>query len=183
MSVDSKSHGQPSRRQNGRPRRATRPSGEAAEALLDSDAFSSTVNQLVDASFQNFTNSTPDESVKRCLPPLPGTCISFDATTARQGKTRSSASWPKMTTIKRRMRTMNNVLDTSAERRSLDEAEDAILARWEDPQNGHPKTRQRRLWRSKKRRPIRQSLTRKTTKRSTEEETDPEETSMTSRGE
>ena len=39
--------------------------GEAAEVLLDSDAFSSTVNQLVDASFQNFTNSNPDESVKR----------------------------------------------------------------------------------------------------------------------
>ena len=32
---------------------------------------------------------------------------------------------------------MNNVLDTSAERQplTLDEAEDAILARWEDPQN------------------------------------------------
>lgn len=32
---------------------------------------------------------------------------------------------------------MNNVLDTSAERRplSMEEAEDAILARWEDPQN------------------------------------------------
>ena len=39
--------------------------GEAAEVLLDSDAFSSTVNSLVDASFQNFTNSTPDEGVKR----------------------------------------------------------------------------------------------------------------------
>lgn len=39
--------------------------GEAAEVLLDNDAFSSTVNQLVDASFQNFTNSTPDENVKR----------------------------------------------------------------------------------------------------------------------
>ena len=39
--------------------------GEAAEVLLDSEAFSTTVNQLVDASFQNFTNSTPDETVKR----------------------------------------------------------------------------------------------------------------------
>ena len=39
--------------------------GEAAEVLLDSEAFSTTVNQLVDASFQNFTNSTPDEAVKR----------------------------------------------------------------------------------------------------------------------
>ena len=39
--------------------------GEAAEVLLDNDAFSSTVNQLVDASFQNFANSTPDENVKR----------------------------------------------------------------------------------------------------------------------
>ena len=35
--------------------------GEAAEVLLDSDAFSSTVNDLVDASFQNFTNSKPEE--------------------------------------------------------------------------------------------------------------------------
>ena len=41
----------------------------------------------------------------------------------------------------------------------------------------HPTTRQRRLWRSKKRRRIRQSLTRKTTYEvDLEEETDPEET-------
>ena len=39
--------------------------GGEAEVLLDSDAFSSTVNQLVDTSFQAFTNSTPDESEKR----------------------------------------------------------------------------------------------------------------------
>ena len=39
--------------------------GEMAEVLLDSEAFSSTVNQLVDASFQAFTNSTPEESEKR----------------------------------------------------------------------------------------------------------------------
>ena len=39
--------------------------GEAAEVLLNSDAFSSTVNSLVDASFQNFTNSTPEENEKR----------------------------------------------------------------------------------------------------------------------
>ena len=39
--------------------------GEAAEVLLNSEAFSSTVNSLVDASFQNFTNSTPDENEKR----------------------------------------------------------------------------------------------------------------------
>ena len=39
--------------------------GEAAEVLLNSEAFSSTVNSLVDASFQNFTNSTPEENEKR----------------------------------------------------------------------------------------------------------------------
>ena len=39
--------------------------GEEAEVLLASEAFSTTVNQLVDASFQNFTNSTPDENEKR----------------------------------------------------------------------------------------------------------------------
>ena len=39
--------------------------GEEAEVLLATEAFSSTVNQLVDASFQNFTNSTPDENEKR----------------------------------------------------------------------------------------------------------------------
>ena len=33
--------------------------GEAAEVLLDSDAFSSTVNQLVDASFKDFTKGRP----------------------------------------------------------------------------------------------------------------------------
>ena len=39
--------------------------GEEAEVLLATEAFSSTVNQLVDASFQNFSNSTPDENEKR----------------------------------------------------------------------------------------------------------------------
>ena len=39
--------------------------GEEAAVLLASEAFSTTVNQLVDASFQNFTNSTPDENEKR----------------------------------------------------------------------------------------------------------------------
>ena len=39
--------------------------GEAAEVLLDNDAFSSTVNQLVDASFQYFANSKPEENEKR----------------------------------------------------------------------------------------------------------------------
>lgn len=39
--------------------------GEEAEVLLNTEAFSSTVNQLVDASFQNFTNSAPAESEKR----------------------------------------------------------------------------------------------------------------------
>ena len=39
--------------------------GEEAEVLLNAEAFSSTVNQLVDASFQTFTNSTPEESEKR----------------------------------------------------------------------------------------------------------------------
>ena len=39
--------------------------GEDAEVLLDSQAFSSTVNNLVDTSFQNFTNSAPNESEKR----------------------------------------------------------------------------------------------------------------------
>ena len=39
--------------------------GEAAEMLLDSDAFSSTINQLADASFQTFSNTAPLETEKR----------------------------------------------------------------------------------------------------------------------
>lgn len=39
--------------------------GEAAEMLLDSEAFSSTINQLVDASFQTFGNTAPLEKEKR----------------------------------------------------------------------------------------------------------------------
>ena len=129
-------------------KKSNRPQGEAA-MLLDSDAFSSTVNQLVDASFQNFTNSTPDESVKReaAYHHYRGTLKTRpDATTASGRKTRSSKSWPKMTTIKRR-RTMNNVLDTSAERQP------SHLMRLKTPswhvgrtlKMRHPKTRQRRL--------------------------------------
>jgi hypothetical protein len=39
--------------------------GEAAEALLDSEAFTTTINQLVDSSFQTFANTAPVESEKR----------------------------------------------------------------------------------------------------------------------
>jgi hypothetical protein len=39
--------------------------GEAAEMLLDSDAFSNTINQLVDASFQTFSNTAALEKEKR----------------------------------------------------------------------------------------------------------------------
>ena len=36
--------------------------GLAAEKLLAADAFNSTVNQLVDAAFQNFANSKPEQN-------------------------------------------------------------------------------------------------------------------------
>ena len=39
--------------------------GEEAEVLLDSEAFSSTINQLVDGCFQTFANTGPIESDKR----------------------------------------------------------------------------------------------------------------------
>ena len=35
--------------------------GDAAEMLLDTEVFSKTVNDLVDASFQQFSNSKPEE--------------------------------------------------------------------------------------------------------------------------
>ena len=39
--------------------------GEGAEQLLSSEAFTVTVNSLVDASFQTFTNSKPGELENR----------------------------------------------------------------------------------------------------------------------
>ena len=36
--------------------------GIAAEKLLAADAFNSTINQLVDAAFQNFVNSKPEQN-------------------------------------------------------------------------------------------------------------------------
>lgn len=36
--------------------------GLAAEKLLAADAFNSTINQLVDAAFQNFVNSKPEQN-------------------------------------------------------------------------------------------------------------------------
>ena len=39
--------------------------GEEAEVLLDSEAFSSTINQLVDGCFQTFANTGPVEAEKR----------------------------------------------------------------------------------------------------------------------
>ena len=39
--------------------------GNAAEVLLDTEAFSTTINQLVDASFQSFSNSAAGEVEKR----------------------------------------------------------------------------------------------------------------------
>ena len=41
------------------------PLGEGAEQLLSSEAFTATVNSLVDASFQTFTNSKPGELENR----------------------------------------------------------------------------------------------------------------------
>ena len=38
--------------------------GEEAEVLLDSESFSGTINQLVEASFQMFANSSPEEAAK-----------------------------------------------------------------------------------------------------------------------
>jgi len=35
--------------------------GDAAEMLLDTEVFSKTVNDLVDTSFQQFSNSKPEE--------------------------------------------------------------------------------------------------------------------------
>jgi hypothetical protein len=42
--------------------------GDEADALLKADVFNSTVNQLVDASFQAFCNSKPEdkEARERC---------------------------------------------------------------------------------------------------------------------
>lgn len=39
--------------------------GEGSEQLLKSEAFTVTVNSLVDASFQTFANSKPEEMEKR----------------------------------------------------------------------------------------------------------------------
>ena len=38
--------------------------GEEAEVRLDSESLSGTINQLVDASFQMFANSSPEEAAK-----------------------------------------------------------------------------------------------------------------------
>jgi len=39
--------------------------GDEADVLLKTDAFNATVNQLVDASFQAFANSKPEDSEGR----------------------------------------------------------------------------------------------------------------------
>ena len=39
--------------------------GLAAQKLLAADAFNSTINQLVDAAFQNFVNSKPEQNEVR----------------------------------------------------------------------------------------------------------------------
>lgn len=39
--------------------------GDEADVLLKTDAFNATVNQLVDASFQAFVNSKPEDSEGR----------------------------------------------------------------------------------------------------------------------
>jgi hypothetical protein len=39
--------------------------GEEAEFLLDNPAFNSTVNNLVDQSFQSFANSKPEQTEER----------------------------------------------------------------------------------------------------------------------
>jgi len=39
--------------------------GTAAENLLNAEVFTSTINELVDTTFQNFVNTVTDESDKR----------------------------------------------------------------------------------------------------------------------
>ncbi len=39
--------------------------GDAAELLLGNEAFNSTINSLVDQTFQTFANTKPDDSVGR----------------------------------------------------------------------------------------------------------------------
>ena len=75
--------------------------GEAAEALLDSEAFTTTINQLVDSSFQTFATTAPVESEKReaattITGPLLTSSQRYDS--AFQLKTKSSARVP-MTAI------------------------------------------------------------------------------------
>ena len=41
--------------------------GEEAEVLLGSETFNSTINSLVDAAFQNFVNSKPEQKEVREL--------------------------------------------------------------------------------------------------------------------
>ena len=50
--------------------------GEEAEVLLDSEAFSSTINTLVDASFQTFANTGPVEA-ENAKPPTTTTAPSL----------------------------------------------------------------------------------------------------------
>ena len=110
--------------------------GEEAEVLLDSEAFSSTINQLVDG-YSTFANTGPVEAEKREAAYHNYRSLVDIVSTLRQrvSVTKSSARKRMMTPIKRRMRTMQNVQNQLDERRPMDlpEAEDTILARWEDP--------------------------------------------------
>ena len=81
--------------------------GEEAEVLLDSEAFSSTINTLVDASFQTFSNTAPLESEKRrrrTTHTVPWLISSRHYASACQSKTKSSANPRTMTTIKQKER-------------------------------------------------------------------------------
>ena len=82
--------------------------GEEAEVLLDSEAFSSTINTLVDASFQTFSNTAPLESEKReewlTTHTVPWLISSRHYASACQSKTKSSASPRTMTPINQKER-------------------------------------------------------------------------------
>ena len=61
-----------------------------AELLLDSEAFSSTINALVDASFQTFSNTAPSRREGSGLPLIPCPAgYRLDTTPARVSQRRN----------------------------------------------------------------------------------------------
>ena len=117
--------------------------GNDADALLKQEGFMRVVNNLVENTFQSFVNSKPDESeIRESLYHQYRALILIMETLQQRVSVRDQIIERRedANTSKWRSSTMDNVQDTKPQSLNLDQAQDAILAKWQVPDDDDQQT-------------------------------------------